>query len=93
MRSDPHPHDSVGRIGADRSVVETDAYRPEFADPLQVQRWMVRIGFEQLEISARELLDFGRKLIKITPVAPRCAMAHSNLGGLAAFPFSESLVA
>ncbi|HVN28431.1 MAG TPA: hypothetical protein VMT64_08100 [Candidatus Binataceae bacterium] len=46
--SDPEPQDAVIGIYSERAMMKSDAARPESSNPLQIQRWMVRIGFEKL---------------------------------------------
>jgi len=44
MCSNPEPDDSVFDINAERSIVESDAHRPETTDVLEVKRWVPWIG-------------------------------------------------
>jgi CobQ-like glutamine amidotransferase family enzyme len=42
----------------ERSVRQTYSDGPILSDSLEVQRWMLRIGLEKLEVFPRELLKF-----------------------------------
>ena len=46
MRADPEPDNRIVIIQSESTVVCADADRPELAYLLEVQRWVMRIGFE-----------------------------------------------
>jgi hypothetical protein len=53
VRTDPKPKNPVGFLRSQRSVTDPDAYRPKLAalpDFFEMQRPMMRIGLEELEI-------------------------------------------
>lgn len=50
MTPDPEPNRAIRALDRKRSMGEPNADREEIPDFLEVQGWMVRIGFQELEI-------------------------------------------
>jgi hypothetical protein len=81
MGSDPHPHEVGTILDGKRAVVETYSRRPIIADPLELQRWVAGILLEELEVLARELLNFFRERIESLPEL-RCRPMHLQVSQL-----------
>ena len=60
MRAYPDPKNAVRRRNAQRAIVKTYADGTEAANALEMQRWMLRIGLEQLEALVRKRADLDR---------------------------------
>ena len=54
MGSDPKPMNTARNFVAKRSVMVANAHRPNFAESLEMKRWVPWIGLEKLEILVRE---------------------------------------
>jgi len=67
VRADPEPQDSIGSVDADRTMRQTNAHGPVRANALEVKRWMMRIGFQQLIVVASELLNLRCEIFKSAP--------------------------
>jgi hypothetical protein len=59
VSSDPEPTYPVRYFHTERAVVQPDANRAESSDRLELQRWVLRIGLQQLVILVREIADFA----------------------------------
>ena len=56
MRTNPDPDKTFAVLNGERSVMQTNAGQPQLTNFLQLQRGMVRIGFEQGIVLARQIL-------------------------------------
>ena len=59
--ADPDPVDAACFVNAQCSIVVANTDRPEFANSLEVQRWMARIALEQLVILVCKFTDVFRQ--------------------------------
>ena len=57
VRADPDPMDVAFDLGCQRAVMQADAHGPKRADFLEVQRGMLRIRFQQLEVFIGKVAD------------------------------------
>lgn len=77
MRANPEPQNAVLDIDAKCAVVSADADGMKSLDPLEMQRWMLRIRFEQFELLVSECLNDGRERVVAPPERGRRVMCQS----------------
>jgi hypothetical protein len=56
MRPNPDPDKAFAVLSGECAVMQTNASRPQVTYFLKLQRGMVRIGFEQCIVLARQIL-------------------------------------
>lgn len=89
--SDPEPDEIVALLNGQNSIAPTNPCRPESADPLEVERRMLAVSLEKLEVLISECLDGSRKRF-IEPLEPRRRrVRHRCLVRLAAWSATASL--
>ena len=60
MRSDPEPVDAALNLSREGPMMRAHAYRPEIADPLEMERRMPGIRFEKFVVLVGEGADLTR---------------------------------
>src|SRR6266508_2028403 len=79
VRADPEPRNAGRRILANGAMRKTDTNGPQLADPLEVKRGMLRIGFQKFKVFAGELLYLWCQSFEVTPEATACAVTQSSV--------------
>jgi hypothetical protein len=81
MRTDPEPDNTVliRGINTQGSMADSGSYRPESTRLFQVQRWMMRVFFEKIEVFVRNCSGLNRQLIIGLPILWRGVMFHNSL--------------
>lgn len=65
MSPDPEPLDAAPYIVAQRAMMLANSHGPDLSYALEVQRWMLWIGLEKLEILVRNVSHrLGQRLVK-----------------------------
>ena len=84
VRTDPEPvHTRLARQ-AEGAVVEADSCAVQLtaAEKLELQRWMPRIGFEQLEVLVGQRTDFdGQRVVAAPEPRGGCVIHRARKGG------------
>ena len=73
---DPEPQNAFLRFNAQRPVMDADAHGPESVNFLQVQRRVVRIGFQQSECPVCQSLNTSRKRTVRSPKIRNSVVDH-----------------
>ncbi len=77
--ADPEPDEIVALLNSQNSVAPTNPRRPEFADLLEVERRMLAVSLEKLEVLVGECLDGFRKGFIEPPEPRRRKVRHRRL--------------
>ncbi len=64
---DPEPDDAISCINSHCSILESDSRRPETSHLLKMQRWVLRIGFQQFECTVGLFTDGSRQGVVAGP--------------------------
>jgi hypothetical protein len=67
--ADPEPDDGVIVIEAEGAVVSPDADGPKLTNSFEMQRRVMRIGFEKLKVFVRQFTDAVRETAIMSPEA------------------------
>jgi hypothetical protein len=77
MGSDPEPEYSVRCIYSQRSMMQACPHRPEPADLLEMERWMLWVCLQQTECFVGECPNRDCKCTIASPEGGRGVMVHS----------------
>ena len=89
MSANPKPNQILAILNSCRTIMNAHAHRPIPADFFEMQRRMLRVAFQQREISVGELLNFAWKLFVEFPELWIGAMRHKSVQR----PLRKSLMA
>jgi len=71
MRSDPEPLDAARNIVTQRAMMFADAHRPNLPEALEMERRVLWIGLEELEVLVGDCSDAGWQRIVKRPEPDR----------------------
>ena len=77
MRTGPSAQKPLLGLFCESAITATDANGPIITDSLEVKRWVIRIGFEELEVLPRKILNLRRQLVEQLPEVRACEVSQS----------------
>ena len=77
MRADPSPQEAFLGLFCECAIIATNSDGPIITDSLEMKRWVIRIGFQELEILSRKILNLGGQLVEQCPKVRACEVIQS----------------
>jgi len=77
MATDPEPEDAIRDVDRQCAIVRTNARGMEAANAFEMERWVLRIGLEELELFVGKEADLLWQLVIGSPEAGGCIMGQS----------------
>ena len=75
--TDPKPVHSAGNFYTNGAVAESDPYRPELSNPLEMEGWVSRVPLQQGKSFVSEFLNGGGERSVACPEVRRGVVVHS----------------